>query len=379
MKVVFDGYWWHRGTPSLQRVVTEMATTWARCYPEDEIVLYVRRPAQVKSLGSQYPDDVTVHETRIWPQAAAAMFHLPSIARRAKADLILGQNFTPITSRRTFVLVHDVLFVTNPEWFTRLERAYFSLILLSARFATVVLASTKSEEARIAENVPRVRKVEAVGLGVSTDTRSETRVCPDSRLANSAYLLSVGRLNVRKNLAVLMDAAERSGVLSAATPLVIVGSPEGKGVAVSAAAQTAIDQGRILFTGHVSADELAWLYAHARLFLYLSLDEGFGLPPLEAIAHGAPVVVSDIRVFRETMSDHNATFVNPRNIDEVATAIATGFQVSERLSPALTASSLPSWESVVESIRHVIVSEQDLRPLTADRRRWKKILKRRLS
>ena len=127
----------------------------------------------------------------------------------------------------------------------------------------------------------------------------------------------MGRLNVRKNLDAVLLGALDSGRLTTARPLIVVGSEDGMSVDLPSKVAEATRRGLIRFVPHVTDGELSWLYAHADVFVYLALDEGFGLPPVEALHFGTPVVVSDIAVFHENLGSF-ATYVDPHDTAAVA-------------------------------------------------------------
>ena len=80
---------------------------------------------------------------------------------------------------------------------------------------------------------------------------------------------------------------------------------------------------RVIFTGKINDDELKYLYKNAKLFVYVSFYEGFGLPPLEAMRYGVPCVVSNTTSIPEVVGD-GAIYVNPKNIDEISNCIIRG-------------------------------------------------------
>ena len=135
-----------------------------------------------------------------------------------------------------------------------------------------------------------------------------------------SFMLTVGRLNVRKNLALTLQAAVASEQATPERPLVVVAARDGKDEPLPAEVTAAHERGAIRFVPFVSDAELAWLYANADLFLYLALDEGFGLPPVEALHWGCPAIVSDIDVFHENLGSH-VTYVDPRDPQAVAAAV----------------------------------------------------------
>jgi glycosyltransferase involved in cell wall biosynthesis len=133
------------------------------------------------------------------------------------------------------------------------------------------------------------------------------------------FILYVGTLEPRKNIVRLLQAFsgvhEKTGV-----PLTIVGK---KGWKYKEIFNTFLDlnlEEKVLFTGYVEPEELPALYNLATLFVYPSLYEGFGLPPLEAMQCGCPVVTSSVSSLPEVVGDA-AIKVNPRSIQEIEQAM----------------------------------------------------------
>jgi glycosyltransferase involved in cell wall biosynthesis len=271
---------------------------------------------------------------------------LPIIARRHSIDAILAFNFAAISSRGA-VFLHDVLFQTNPEWFTPIERAYFSAMPILAHRARCVIATSNSERSRIETCNPRLRRVVNCGLSTSSSLAAAIPEYPGLGLARDAFMLCVGRLNMRKNLEVTMQAMQRSGLLSENFPLVVVGEPSGRVADISEFAAAVSDK-RIVFAERVTDNQLKWLYSNCKLFVCLSLDEGFGLPPVEASNCGASVLVSDIPVFHETLGSY-ATFVDAT--DTVAIAECARRIVANRSQPGDPYIEEHSWRSVCMRIR----------------------------
>jgi glycosyltransferase involved in cell wall biosynthesis len=148
------------------------------------------------------------------------------------------------------------------------------------------------------------------GLCVADSFGSAETADPGLHLASGQYLLCVGRLNVRENLAVTLQAALRSRILSEDFPLSVVGEPSGRVTNADDEFRSAVTVGTLRIVERSSDSQLKWLHSHCALFLCLSLGgKGFGLPPVEAASLGCRVLASDIPVFRETVGSH-ATFVD---------------------------------------------------------------------
>lgn len=350
MRILVDGYWWVEGPTSNRMVLQEIVRRWASDYPDDQLILAVPTDATASIPDSE---GVQLVRTRIRIHPAINFLELPVIARLRRADAILAFNFAA-NSTSGVVFLHDVLFQSNPEWFTGLERAYFGAMPLLARRARSVVTSSRAERSRICRFNPRLRRVVSAGLSVASSFDAVGATDPDLGLSNGKYLLCVGRLNVRKNLAVTMRAALRSGVLSEDFPLVVVGEPSGRIPQLDDEFRSAIAAGTLRIVGRVSDTHLKWLYRHCALFACLSLDEGFGLPPVEAASVGCQVLASDIPVFRETVGPH-ATFVDATDVNAIADAIR---DIVRRPPPAHPTGYGPthSWSTVCAAIRNELVS-----------------------
>lgn len=316
MRVVFDAYWWVAGPTSLRRVLRETVLAWAAAFPEDELTLVVQR-RHVAAVD--VPEGVRAVPTRLRPQALLASRAVEPVRRRLGFDAVVVQNFAARSRGVSAVYLHDVLFETNPEWFTRRERAYFSRMTHWAPRADVVFASTATEAERIRRHT-RARAVVPVGLGLSKELVEAAEVVPVPGLEPGRFLLAVGRLNVRKNLARTVAGALDSGVVTPERPLVLVGAGTAAELRADERIRAGIDAGTVLLPGHVDDAQLRWLYTHTALLLFLSLGEGFGMPPVEARAFGAPVLASDLPVLRENLGDE-ATYVDPLDTAAIAAAV----------------------------------------------------------
>jgi glycosyltransferase involved in cell wall biosynthesis len=132
-------------------------------------------------------------------------------------------------------------------------------------------------------------------------------------------ILSVGAIQIRKNTARLIQAFES---LPPDWSLVLAGSPTGYGAAqILERIEMSRAKDRIHVAGYVSPQELEDFYARAAIFALPSLDEGFGIPVLEAMAHGVPVVTSNCSALPEVAGDA-ALLVDPMNADQLAATLS---------------------------------------------------------
>lgn len=193
--------------------------------------------------------------------------------------------------------IHDVTFMTNPEWLPVRARVMLRrLVPAAARRAAAVLALSDTARREICDvlELPasRVHVVSPAARSIFQPAADAERRVAD-RFGLRRYCLAVGDLGPRKNLATLRAAV--AGLRDATLTLVVVGRgtpPAGWR-----------DDPSIRLLGHVTDEELADLYAAAAVTVFPSLHEGFGLPALEALACGSPLVVSDRGALPEVVAD----------------------------------------------------------------------------
>lgn len=344
MRIVVDGYWWHRGPHSNRMVLLEVVTHWIEFFPDDELILVVPRQTRLRD-PYPYPPGVTIVTSQLGFHPAINAIELPLIRRVRRAHAILTFNFSAL-SRRSVCFIHDVLPQTNPEWFTPVERAYCHIIPIIARWPTAVVTTSVSERNRIATNNPRLRRVIPCGLAISSALRDAEPHPSDHLLVSRRFIVSVGRFNVRKNIHTTIEALLHSGLLRPEFPLVLVGESSGATADISGYAE-AIENGSVTVIERMTEGQLKWLYMNCRMFVCMSLDEGFGLPVVEAALFGAPVLASDIPVFHETVGGH-AQFVHPTDIDAIAKAAQ---QIASSADGTPQYVEQHSWRSICEDIR----------------------------
>jgi glycosyltransferase involved in cell wall biosynthesis len=350
VKIVFDAFWWVNGPPSQRRILREIVMTWAERYPADELTV-VTRKKHAPDRPDDLPPGVKAVNSGLYPQAFLARWAVPRQARRLKADAVITHNFAPRYAGTSAIFLHDVLFSTNPEWFERKERAYFALMPRWAKSADIVFTSSASEAHRI-ETVTRHPNVRPVGIGLSTELLEGTDEDIPPGLSSGRFILTVGRLNARKNLGNAIVGALHSGRVSPEFPVVVAGAANGLGEELPAAVQEAVSVGSVVFLGHVSDAALRWLYRNCALFVFMSLGEGFGMPPMEALASGARVLVSDLPVMRENVGEFGY-YSSPTDVAQIARDIGASLDTpSGQDITALQLHLAPNhWASVVEKMR----------------------------
>ena len=354
MRILYDGYWWVDGPFSNRQVMKSLLDSWLQAFPEDDIAVVV--PRQHLDQARAERPDLTFAAAALRPHGISVMIEYGRLAKRWGADAVFTHNYTARHSR-SFVFIQDLLFVDYPQWFTWLERVYFAPMRFAHR-AKMVFASSAAEGDRIHRILGEKAQVVPIGLGLDMSLFETPGVAPRSDILPHRFALSVGRLNVRKNLAMVLRVASGSSEISGSCPLIVVGEVDGRVAQIPPEAQPAVRDGSIMLLGSVSVEELVWLYSNARLFVYLSLAEGFGLPPIEAASLGSAVLVSDIGVFRETLGSA-ATYVDATDDGKVKAAFDEMMRLEwapgQRAGAVTSTREAHSWRLVTRRLHRAIL------------------------
>jgi glycosyltransferase involved in cell wall biosynthesis len=305
----------------LERLLAELPATLG----DGQLVVYAGRGMVKAHLGAS----CSWH--RAWfpadnPALRVAWEHavLPIVARRDRLDLFHGtMNVLP---RRLpcpgIVTIHDLAFLRWPEQVPARRHRYLSAgVRDAARRAARIVAVSESTRADVVELMGvDPDRVAVTHLGVDPRFRppgdGERAAFRERKRIVRPYVLAVGNLEPRKNLPALLRAF---ALLAPDVPhdLVLVGA-EGWLTGEIHATLAALRLGdRVRMTGFVGDDELIAWYGAADLFVYPSLYEGFGLPVVEAMACGVPVVTSNVSSLPEVAGDAAVT-VGPRDDDAIA-------------------------------------------------------------
>ncbi len=360
MRVAIDGRWWADGPPSGRGFLKDVVRQWSVCSSiEDDLTVWSDSDGVKDLVGENLSPQLTSRAFVPSPVSHVDFALRMSLVSR-NYDVVFSQNFaTPSVSAISAVFIHDAIFVSHPEWFTRMENVYLRVIPFLARFSGIVFTSSRCEAERIVAAWPFLSgRVEAVGLGVRGDlvAAQPSLLGSDVESIPENFILCVGRLNIRKNLRAVLRAFVILSAVHPALHLVVVGEPDGKTEAMIDVPAYALR--RIQFRGFVSDSLLRTLYARASVFAFVSRDEGFGLPLVEAAAFGrAFIVSSDIPVFREVaVSD---AYVGVDDTDGLVHAIDAGLSRDREVDGDRSDSVLArfSYESVVERLRARLMQE----------------------
>ena len=323
-----DAKWFFKGPPSGKMVVKNLV---------DQIILNNRGRFNLfllinskfsKQAAEYFPADVNIILLPDVPNLLSNLFLVPVVAFRYKLETVLFQNFTsPWPDKlRKITYIHDVLFLDYPEYYSKPERIYFKQMKRLAVSANRIIAISDSEKKRLlANNFASDARINIVYHGINNGFKPIAN-CDEVEIQSvinkyslpGRYLLFVGRVNIRKNLLNLVKALAFLDDVS--IPLLVAGE---KGV-VYAELERYINTekliNRIIFTGHLPEKDLQLVYACATIFCFPSFAEGFGLPPLEAMKCGVPVVTSNRTAMPEVCGDA-AMYIEPDDPYDIASKI----------------------------------------------------------
>jgi glycosyltransferase involved in cell wall biosynthesis len=294
--------------------------------PDEELYLFTNRETGFEKEAAGFPRVKVITSTFRF-QEPWRQFVLPWLLRKHRIDVCFFTNFVlSVAALCPMVLtIHDLSFKLFPRTHSLRNVVWArSLVPISTRRASRIIAdsnNTKLDLLRVM-NVPD-QKVSVVHLGVSGYS-PDPQPGDEEALMHygifKPYTLYVGTLEPRKNLTMLIKAFDKVVKSGSDAHLVLAGRRGWMAQAIFDELERRDLIGRIHITGYVHEEHLPALYRNATVFIYPSLYEGFGLPPLEAMSSGTPVIVSRNSSLPEVVGDAGI-YVNALDADDLAQAM----------------------------------------------------------
>lgn len=282
--------------------------------------------AHSQTLQSLYPDIplTIIKESKpglLW------MYKTSKFLRENNFDyLVSTSNFLfNLLFSPTLQIIHDIAPIQKKELYPIKSRIMFRLTLQLATYkARRFAAISKTTKKEFINTFPRVKhKTEYIGTGMQSGLSKFNKSIFENKRIKSKYnlpekyFLSVSTLQPRKNYKKMIEAFHLFQKNNQDYHYVIVGK---KGWYFDEILDVVEKKGLskyVHFLGYVPDEDIVYIFDQAAALLYLSYDEGFGIPPLEAYSRGVPSLVSDIPVLREVMQD-KALYANPNNCIQIA-------------------------------------------------------------
>jgi glycosyltransferase involved in cell wall biosynthesis len=317
------------------RVVANLITALAAS-TSHQVFAYFTNPEISEAWRRRRVPGVTVRRVRPQTPFARIPLALPYLAARDRLDILLAHdNRPPLAPCPVVTLVHDVAFARHPEFFSRYERAWMNRTIPASmrRSDGILTVSAFTREEIVDLYGIRPEKITVAPNGVDPIFSASARRRP---VFEPPFFIALGNLQPRKNLAILI-AAYRSLLHhhpEVRERLIVVGQRAFGAERVVRSTQDLQSAGLLLFAGYLPDEDVVGLLQHATAFAYPSLYEGFGLPPLEAMAAGAPTLVSDIPVMREVVGDGALRFDpgSPRQWAEGLWRVVSDVRLREELA-----------------------------------------------
>ena len=303
----------------------------AAAHPDERFEFCYRPHRYFRSMGAAFPRN-----------AGRALLHEPWFPRARDFFHGLNQRLPEIRFRKTVSTFHDLFVLTGD----------YSTADFRRRFAEQARRAAAESDAIIAVSEFTARQVEEL-LGVER-TRLHVVHHGTNRLAHSPsvmrenIVLNVGAIQHRKNIARLVEAFERT---SPGWKLVLAGSAGYGAGEIFKRIEASPRRGDIQVLGYIDREMLGLWYGRARVFAFPSLDEGFGMPVLEAMSAGIPVLAANRAALPEVCGDA-ALLVDPEDVEAIAGALEQ-LMSDDGLSERLIARGLDravkfSWEKAAE-------------------------------
>lgn len=339
--ILFDARLLRHSPTGIGQYIAALVPEMLRAAPD--LHLHLLRPPRVfdgYGVDAWDAPNLTQHVHAWPPMSIAQHWRIPWLARRLGVDLVHYPHFDApvwLPSPPVVATMHDAKYLAHPELFPKLataKHAYMRLafgVTLRRAARVIAVSRTTAADLRRLFAVPEER-LQVIYEAADPSFAPAPAAAVDAFLRRYAlarpYILSVGELRPHKNHAMLVRAYARSGA-PASHDLVIIGRRHGAADQLSAVIADAGIGERIHVLTDVDGAGLRAAYTGADLFALVSLYEGFGLPLLEAMACGLPVIASETTATGEVVGDAGLR-VPPDDMDAIAAAIDVCLRDPER-------------------------------------------------
>lgn len=332
MRVGYLTYGLDRSPGGIGRYAVELLKALAALPGAPELVLLTTEREDPPGLWGRFEHHALRGCRRLPALMTYGNLALSAAVRRLRLDLVHDPNgiapfLGPQGGAGRIVTLHDAFPYVHPETHNRLDNwRYRTMLPAAARRADGVITVSDCSRRDLAAHLGLdPASISVISSAVSGQMAP---VAPGAARQETLarygiawpYLLYVGGINGRKNIARLFEAFALVRAARPAMRLVVVGQRQWRTGAIDAAYQALGPDPGVIFTGYVADGDLPALYSAAELFVFPSLYEGFGFPPLEAMSCGTPVVTAGTSSLPEVVGDAALT-VDPYDVQAIAAAV----------------------------------------------------------
>lgn len=306
---------------------------------DDEIILLMSSKKEAERINKKNIRNIKTVFFKSKNPIIRYLYEIPKLVRKYKADVLHTQYYAPLIKNcKLVVTIHDISYEHFPEYFKKLELIRNRVwIWYSSKISDIILTVSEYSKKDISERY-KINKDKIVVTHLAT---SEIYKQVDEKLVEEtkekfgikgSYLLTVGNLQPRKNMVRLINSYTeiKSNNPEFNLKLVIVGKKAWKFDGIFKTVNSANLNDEVILTDYVSDYELVNLYNGAEIFIYPSIFEGFGLPVIEAMACGTPVITSNVSSLPEVAGDC-ALLINPYDQNSISNEIIKLYKNKEMI------------------------------------------------
>lgn len=364
MKIGIDAKWYFDGPASGKMVIRNLVNEICKIENSNlSFYIILDKKCKGRKLDIENPN---VNIIYVWNgnNLLSNVFAVPYIANKNTLDVVLYQTSVSCFGRhKKIAYIHDLIYISHPQYYTLIERIYLSPLKFLAKFSDFIITVSEFEKTRFEQL--KFSNKEVVVLHHGFDPRFKRKEEFEKKSLDETvaklnlperFVLYVGRINTRKNVPSLITAFS---MIDHEIKLVLVGNKEWKTDAIDPLISELKITEKVLQTGPLFGEELAKVYALSTVFCFPSFEESFGLPPLEAMASGVPVVVSNSSSLPEVCGDA-AIYVNanePQNIANAITQLISDENLyNKRKQLSIERSKSFSWEKTAQNLVDILES-----------------------
>ncbi len=327
IRIGIDAKWYFSGPASGKMVIRNLVNELCKAHTILEFYIILDKKEVGLPLDFENPK---VKKVYVWNgnNLLSNVFFVPFVAKKYDLDVVLYQTSVSLFGKhKKIAYIHDLIYISHPQYYTLFERIYLKPLKFLTKFSDFVITVSNAEKKRFQHLAFTNKDIEVLHHGYDKlfhvidgdyDILASSEIKSKLQL-NEKYILYVGRINTRKNIPNLLKAFQ--SLEDKQIKLILVGKREWKTDDLNSLLDDPSISNRVIFSGSVSNEELSVIYSNAHIFCFPSFEEAFGLPPLEAMASGIPVVVSNSSSLPEVCGDA-AIYVNANEPDEIAKAIS---------------------------------------------------------